>query len=219
VVDGQEVELKWKIEEKDKIIAALQRVIPPLQFDFDEKGDGPNADHETNIWFAYRDPNGAAVGEGVRLRIIEHRNCGRVYEYLYLLTKKGPNTDPVFKVTTEEEIYIRFGSPQEAVRTFLFCGFVETFRYEKLRRNFRGSHIAIAYDTLPFIGDWIEIEGDKAVIERVAKLLGLSMKKAVNQSYKKLFQQWQADHLTAGVSVMTFAEDERYRVKDASPKE
>jgi len=219
MADGQETELKWKIEEKDKIIVALQRVVPPLFFDFDEEGDGPNADHETNIWFAYHDLNGIAVGEGVRLRIIEHRNCGRVYEYLYLLTKKGPNTDPVFKVTTEEEIYVRFGSPQEAVRTFLFCGFVETFRYEKIRYNFRGPHIAIAYDTLPFIGDWIELEGDKAVIERVAKLLGLSMKKAVNQSYKKLFQQWQTDHPASGVSVMTFAEDERFRMKDAPPKE
>jgi adenylate cyclase class 2 len=60
---------------------------------------------------------------------------------------------------------------------------------EKQRWVFSGEHVEIAIDRLPFIGSFIEVEGDTpSAIERVLASLQLSSKDAVRENYSELLE-------------------------------
>jgi adenylate cyclase class IV len=91
-----------------------------------------------------------------------------------------------------QRIELEFSAANEAeVREQLASqGLTATAILEKQRWTFSGAHAEIAIDRLPFIGYFIEVEGDTpSAIETVLASLQLSSQHAVRENYSELLEE------------------------------
>jgi len=140
--------------------------------------------HEFNTLFDTPDRVLARRGELVRLRITtDSRRRRRA-----LLTFKGPGgARGPYKVREEFEQEVvdpeLFRSALAALRLQPF------FQYEKFRTTFRLpnlSDVLVEVDETP-IGNFIELEGTPAAIDRAAERLGYSRSEYLRESYLELY--------------------------------
>ena len=96
----------------------------------------------------------------------------------------------VFKVKEELEVCI------EDVKTFgrmlPALGLVPRFVKEKRRESYALGKAKILLDELPFVGWYLEIEGTRKDITRLAKRLGLDIKKGTAETYSAIFNRYRA---------------------------
>lgn len=112
----------------------------------------------------------------------------------YQLTFKGaPARSRRYKVRTEIEAEISEGSRLAAL--FAGLGLRPTFRYEKYRTTYRRPreakvhhHALVELDETP-VGNFLELEGPPAWIDRVARALGYGPRDYVTSSYATLYFQ------------------------------
>jgi adenylate cyclase class 2 len=108
------------------------------------------------------------------------------------LTFKGPrvNRDP-FKERLEIETDVRDGS--EAGRILVALGLRDAFRYEKFRTVYRRrgdpERAEVAYDETP-IGTYLELEGPRRWIDKMARGLGFARREYITASYGRLYLEW-----------------------------
>jgi len=186
-MQGLEIELKWPVSESDmeQVKAAMESITGRTYV----YSSGPR--DQLNVWYGLGNSSAASR----RLRISRLHPYTRGCAYDYLVTNKGPNKDPKFKVCPEDNFGgVRFHNPLKALAFFEFLGFREIFKYERIRTDFRFNGVLVSYDQFPLIGDYIEIEGSKDEILKVAALLGLEEADSSNLSYRAIFDQWRADH-------------------------
>lgn len=117
----------------------------------------------------------------------------RHYGSRWWLTYKGtPASDPFYKSRMELESEVE--NP-EVIRSILEAlGFHPLFRYQKYRTQYvqaprvgsRGGFLELTLDETP-IGDFIELEGSRAGIDRVARQLGYSRTDYSTASYGGLY--------------------------------
>lgn len=104
-----------------------------------------------------------------------------------LLTYKGsPEDAPPYKCREEIEVSLSDG---EAFRRLLErLGMTPSFLYEKYRTEFRQPGVGglATIDETP-IGDYIELEGDGAWIDRTAAALGFGERDYITASYASLY--------------------------------
>ncbi|KKR47035.1 MAG: hypothetical protein UU22_C0033G0011 [Parcubacteria group bacterium GW2011_GWA2_40_8] len=199
-MEHTEVELKWPIPDPEKFFAALRAVSAKVHI------NRYATEHELNIWYE----RGKNAEDARRLRISRPYPYRRGCDYYYCVTKKGSNKSVRFKASLEENFYgLYFGSPQKALQFFLFAGYTDHFRYERIRTDFHFNGIVLSYDSLPQIGNYVEIEGDPGDILEAASLLGLDEKDSTNLSYKALFKKWKADNPSSDAKDLLW-EDERH---------
>lgn len=131
---------------------------------------------EANILYDY--PERSISLSGCLLRVRETPQGA-------LLTFKGKVVhDPTFKVRPEEETTCADGG---ALRSILeSIGLRPFFRYEKFREEYRGEGGLLCLDELPF-GDFLELEGEPAAIEALARSLELDPASFVKRSYADLY--------------------------------
>ncbi len=110
-----------------------------------------------------------------------------------LVTFKGAPQPDAMKV--REEIETRIGDGVVLVRLCERLGFQVWFRYEKYREEFTRGDLVIALDESP-IGTFVELEGGREEILRMAEDLGRPPADFVVDSYHALFQK----HRTANGS-------------------
>jgi adenylate cyclase, class 2 len=117
----------------------------------------------------------------------------RHYGSRWTVTYKGtPEADPNFKSRLELESHVE--NPEAIRAIFLTLGFVPVFRYQKFRTEYaiwrakrRGRPlIDIALDETP-IGNFIELEGSRRSIDRMAVELGYSRSDYSIASYGALY--------------------------------
>ena len=103
-----------------------------------------------------------------------------------LLTIKGPSYQSRYKKRWEMETEIPDGDVIEQILPQI--GYHPVFRYEKYRTEYtRGpADGTVLLDETP-IGNFLELEGRPAWIERTAKLLGFSRADYINRSYGYLY--------------------------------
>ena len=101
-----------------------------------------------------------------------------------VLTFKGPVQPSAMKLREEIEMEVSDGAALLGLLERL--GFRVWFRYEKYREEFALGSVVIAIDETP-IGTYVEIEGDEAGIEGVARALGRTPADFVLDSYRGLF--------------------------------
>ena len=119
-------------------------------------------------------------GSGLRLR----KQCAGDSEKI-LLTYKGPKQNAKFKTRTEIEIEVN--DFDDITDLFAALGYKKILEFEKQRRLWLLDGCEIALDTLPMLGDFIEIEGpDENAIAGVLQKLKLSHLPSIDQSYAKL---------------------------------
>ncbi len=161
-----EIEIKFKIDNPEEIrekLKSLGAVFHGKVFERNVTFDDPERD----------------FGRGGKLLRI--RDNGRV-----TITFKGkPEENSKFKKRLEIEIVS--DDFEKSVRLLKELGFQEVWRYEKERETWKLGNVEIVIDLLPFIGWWMEIEGNEKEIEETAKKLGLDISKGITDTYKKIF--------------------------------
>lgn len=117
----------------------------------------------------------------------------RQYGSRWTVTYKGtPEADPYFKSRVELESAVE--NPEALRGIFVALGLVPVFRYQKFRTDYalRGTRglvnpiLKLSLDETP-IGDFVELEGTRRAIDRVAGKLGFSRSNYSTASYGALY--------------------------------
>ncbi len=103
------------------------------------------------------------------------------------LTFKKPLEKSQFKVMEEYETEVTDFKKTETILNML--GYLKAFRYQKRRQVFELQDALIALDETP-IGNFIEIEGEKDKIKKVAGLLNLPMECGTSKTYMELYREY-----------------------------
>ena len=129
------------------------------------------------------------------------------------LTYKGPRkVDEVVCEREEIETYVEdFEKMRKIIRGW---GHKEGENSEKIRETFECEGIKILIDKVAFIGWWIELEGGKEKILKVANKLGLDMTKAEKRHYGEIYSDFCEKTGCPFVREMTFEKEKEWlRVK------
>ncbi|MFH1791302.1 MAG: class IV adenylate cyclase [Candidatus Omnitrophota bacterium] len=113
--------------------------------------------------------------------------------------KKGAKGE-VYKVVHEIEARVDNAAAFPDILNSL--GFGQFFIKEKVRETYRWKAAEILIDRLPYLGYYIEIEGDKKRIKEIAGLLGLDMSLATSKTYKRLFDSYRMSHRNVGADIV-----------------
>ncbi len=95
----------------------------------------------------------------------------------------------------ETETEVADGKALEEI--LLSLGLTAAFRYEKWRSEWSDGEGHCVVDETP-IGNYAELEGSSAWIDRVAAKLGVDHAHYITLSYGRLFDQWRQDHPECG---------------------
>jgi adenylate cyclase class 2 len=172
-----ETEIKFRVDD----LAALERKLEAAGF----KLVTPRS-FESNVLYDTRDRRLRARTEILRIRS---------YGGKWLLTHKrlpedGPGEDRhKHRIETETEI----ADGNALAEVFRSLGLTAAFRYEKWRTEWADGEGHCVVDETP-IGNFAELEGDGAWIDRVSARLGVDRSRYLTLSYGRLFEQWCAEH-------------------------
>ena len=147
--------------------------------------------HEMNS--LYDLPGGALRRKGQLLRL-------RKYGTDWVLTHKAKGKTGRYKSREETETKVADGEKMDAMLRAL--GYAPVFRYEKFRAEWGEGEGHIVLDETP-IGNFGEIEGPSRWIDRTARLLGISPRDYITQSYAELFFEWKR-RVRSPAAEMTF---------------
>jgi adenylate cyclase, class 2 len=111
----------------------------------------------------------------------------RRYGNVWALTHKSGGAAGRHKSRVEIETTVADGEALTAV--FASLGFQPSFRYEKFRTEWTDGKGDVVLDETP-IGNFAEIEGAAAWIDRTAKRLGVTEEDYITASYAGLFFDW-----------------------------
>ena len=130
----------------------------------------------------------------------------RQYGDRWVVTHKRPpanNDDTAFvKERLETETAVDDGEAMGAV--FVELGYAPMFRYEKFRTELHDGTGALVIDETP-IGDFAELEGERAWIDAALDRLGVSREWCFTDSYGRMFLDWKARNGSSAEN-MTFDE-------------
>ena len=130
-------------------------------------------------------------GMRARTEILRIRTYGGKYTLTHKrLPDNGPGEDR-HKHRVETETQVSDGKALAEV--FQSLGLVPAFRYEKWRTEWSDGEGHCVIDETP-IGDFAELEGEPAWIDRVAARLGVPHSEYMTLSYGRLFEQWKEEH-------------------------
>ncbi|MGC9222308.1 MAG: class IV adenylate cyclase [Terracidiphilus sp.] len=172
-----ETEIKFRVPD----VAALAVRLPPAGF----RLETPRS-FESNVLYDTVDRQLRARTEILRIRSY----AGRWTLTHKRLPTSGPGEDR-HKHRIETETAIADGN---ALAEFLLgLGLVSAFRYEKWRTEWTDDEGHCVIDETP-IGDYAELEGSPAWIDRSAARLGIDPAEYVTLSYGRLFDEWREEH-------------------------
>jgi adenylate cyclase class 2 len=168
-----EIEVKLRIEDPAAIEARLLTIgasqVQPREFEDNQLYDYPDFALKTR-------------GAMLRLRTKER---GGILTY-----KESPRVEGGAKVRDELEVTVSDG---EATATLITkIGLRPLFRYQKYRAVYLHSDLLITIDETP-IGNFMELEGEKILIDQMAERLGYKASDYIVKSYLDLYQ----DHMRA----------------------
>jgi adenylate cyclase, class 2 len=141
---------------------------------------------ESNVLYDTPDRRMRARTEILRIRTYGAK-CTLTHKRL---PDAGPGEDR-HKHRVETETQISDGKALAEV--FQSLGLIPAFRYEKWRSEWSDGEGHCVVDETP-IGNFAELEGEPAWIDRVAMRLGVSHSDYMTLSYGRLFEQWRDEH-------------------------
>jgi adenylate cyclase class 2 len=200
VAGGLEVEVKLKVGE---LVDAPER-LTATKVRLEELGATVTHPREFEDNLAFDFPDRSIVRSGSLLRV-------RIMARGTLLTFKGPvaplaglmasgdrgesagSGSPSMKARHETELMIPSNETDALVAIISGLGMEPVFQYQKYRTtwDWRGLHILL--DETP-IGIYLELEGDRALIEAGARELGYRSEDFITKSYRDLY----LEHLDQG---------------------
>ena len=173
-----EVELKFSIGDPHKIRERL------LELGFSTSGQV----FEHNLVLDTPDGELSAAGQLLRLR----------RDRIIRLTFKersgsDPSIDERYKVRAESELELM---DLETMRHILHkLGYTEERVYEKRREHFaRENGVHAELDTLPYLGNFLELEAPPEMIDSLAGQLGLDLAEGLRENYFQLFNRFREEN-------------------------
>ena len=135
-------------------------------------------------WVFDRDGELSARREVFRLRVIDHAAGG-------LVTHKRPaGKNPETAYKTREETEFTVDNAENARAVFAALGFSSAWYYEKRRETWEFAGCEVVLDTLPGLGDFLEIEApDYETLDARLRDLGLERSQSVAKSYATLWRE------------------------------
>lgn len=177
-----EIEYKFKIESDDNKNSKIE-LINTLNKIAEKSYD---REYQSNIMYDNKDNLMQKTNGRIRLRYLG--NTGNK-----VLTYKKP-LKSINGAKREIEYEINFNDNQEQIEKILNAmEFHITTSYERYRTEWKLNNTHITLDEYPF-ANFIEIEGEQKEIEKVAKILKLDIKKAIDKPVDTLFQDWRKEH-------------------------
>ena len=152
--------------------------------------------HFEDNWI-YKLPDGKLrKGQYLRIRYVGNGDgAGKRHEGVLTYKGKSRRESAASKgkgkgKKVREELETSIGQPNKVVKIFKRLGLERSFRYQKYRSVYRvslddGRSLLAMFDETP-IGNFLELEGDPAVIESVARKLGYRVKDYITDSYVEL---------------------------------
>jgi adenylate cyclase class 2 len=186
-----ETEIKFRVDDLAGLAQRLQSTGFTLQT--------PRA-FESNVLYDTPDRQMRARTEILRIRTY----AGRCLLTHKRLPEIGPGEDRhKHRIETETEV----ADGEALAGIFLSLGLVPAFRYEKWRAEWTDGEGHCVVDETP-IGNYAELEGPAAWIDRSAARLGIDPAQYSTLSYGRLFELWRDQHHSAAQD-LTFAAIER----------
>ncbi len=140
---------------------------------------------EANILFDL--PGGLLRSSGRSFRVRRYGSKGSV-------TLKGVARVEA-GVKSREELETHVASPETLARILHALGFEPLFRYEKFREVWAMGPAVVCLDETP-LGHFVEIEGARSAIPRIARALGLKTEEFLSDSYPALWAEaGRTDHM------------------------
>jgi adenylate cyclase, class 2 len=168
-VSTLEVEVKLKVREITPIPARMTgigaRLVHPREF-------------EDNCLYDF--PDRALLGRGAMLRV---RVAGAS---AFLTYKDGGRSEGGVKIREEVETRLEASEATTLTEIIRRLGMQVVFRYQKYRTAWRVDGLHAMLDETP-IGAYIELEGERDAIDRVATSLGYSSQDYIASSYRDLY--------------------------------
>jgi predicted adenylyl cyclase CyaB len=128
-----------------------------------------------------------------------------------LLTYKEKNKDSDqdnYLIRTEIETFIK--DPVALNLIIEKLGYKQYRVKEKYVRKVKLEGLVVEFHKLPFIGDYIEIEGDKSEIEKILEKLGLNVNQGINKDYSELYYEFCEMNGLDTNTPQTFDEEKKY---------
>jgi len=144
---------------------------------------------EINCFFDTRDAELRKADKGLRIRLVRHPSGKRTC----LLTFKGPMRPGRLK--RREETQFAVDDAKTARRLLENLGYRPTLSFEKRRESwlFRNCHVEL--DKLPYLGTFVEIEGNSAKqVMAARKALGLAQLPLIRTSYIAMLAGYLKQH-------------------------
>ena len=144
---------------------------------------------ETNTFFDTQQGNLKSGDQGLRIRV-EQPEQG---EPVVSITHKGPRAHGQLKNRQETEV--RVDDAQQAAALLGAMGYRPVLTFEKRRTRWKLDDCWIELDTLPHLGQFIEIEGPSdEVVMQVREKLGLAEAPLVRTSYAAMMTAHIREH-------------------------
>jgi len=133
---------------------------------------------EENTLYDFADRRLAGRGEALRIR--------RIGRKAFLTFKGAPQKSRKFKIRTEYETEAR--NARDLVRIIQALGFAAVAHYEKHRTELKKGTLTICLDETK-IGTFVEFEGERETIARMARTLEMPKETWIKKSYLTLLRQ------------------------------
>ena len=144
---------------------------------------------ECNTYFDTADGSLKSSDQGLRVRV--EQMCSQ--PPVAIITHKGPRAQGQIKNRSETEL--RVEDARCAGDLLAALGFEAKMSFPKRRRRWEMDHCLIELDTLPYLGNFIEIEGPgENAIMAVRTKLGLANAPLITASYIALLCDYAREH-------------------------
>jgi len=145
---------------------------------------------EVNTFFDTPQGELKATDQGLRVRV--EQQVDGPYQAV-IITHKGPRAHGRLKSRSETELNV--DNAQQAAELLTAIGFVPVLTFEKRRTRWQFERTIVALDQVPYLGNFIEIEGpsEEAVLA-ARRALGLEHAPLMRASYIAMLRTYLADH-------------------------
>jgi adenylate cyclase class 2 len=145
---------------------------------------------ETNTFFDTSDGALRRNDKGLRLRATYNVKDA---DTDYIVTFKGPRQPGQLK--TRQEIEFAVDNPEATVAAFEALGFTPTISFQKRRESWTLLGCKIELDELPYLGFYVEVEGQSADQVMMARdALALTQEPIITTSYASLLADYARDN-------------------------
>ncbi len=170
---AHEIEAKLKVDS----LKAVEKRLKDIGAEFTEKLS------QTDTYFD--DSTSSMLHSDQALRIRKQKQ-GDIRKYF--LTYKGPKLKEKFKQRKELELKIQ--EPEKLKQILQALGYEQKLKVQKKRNIWKFRDMLIMLDSLPALGNFVEIEGpDSRSIEQLQEKLGLAEIEHIPDGYASLMEK------------------------------